>query len=43
MLPQNYMLQLSGMVPNPMTYINPMLGIISGLNNPGGSGTYNPK
>jgi hypothetical protein len=38
MLPQNYMLQQPGMVPNPMTNINPMLGI-SGLNNPGCSGT----
>lgn len=40
MMPQNYMLQQPGMLPNPMDNINPMLGI-NNLNNTSNTGTYN--
>ena len=42
MMPQNYMLPQPGMIHNPMANINPMIGG-NALNNPSGSGTYNPK
>ena len=42
MIPQNYMLQQPGIIPNPMTNMNPMMGL-NGMNNPSISGTYTPK